>query len=648
LFSSLVAQQILIMVRSKKKSAPISLYNTKKYRSMAQRRMTSSDRPDTDLSSVNGPLPMLGQSVTDDTEEHGTSQPSPLLSDELMNEFGCQDMILTTKSKRDARSEQKRKLDQVELTAQEVRLAQQQTKQQKRKLHQIQQRQQQKQLRQTLYTSLQQYAIGKPNATEPSNGAQLLLHKSSQLGKKVYTKKERLQRALQKERLGVALTEQESGLLYSTVSTPVTEHQPIFRERCEHKNCLSNNDTNLLQEVDAVALHSTSSMTNDDKTVQSELSDTGTPSPLHSPKDDEALTIVHDKEKKPGPSSTSSLAAQMMASIFSLHQKKPQSATLRNESTSEPENSKIDDIHDSTSSALSTAEKPADTVSRKAPYIAPPPLVLQTTPSYASTKIAPSSPLINRNCICEVSNRPLDVVQLRQELPVVMMEFEIMDTVRNHDVVIVCSETGSGKSTQIPQFLYEAGFGRTKDNKLIIGITQPRRVAAVSSAKRVCYEMGFGNGQSISRNNVVSYQTRYETAGLGTNTAIQFMTDGILLQEVQSDLLLRKYSVIILDEAHERNLNTDILIGLLSVAIPLRKQASLESPSLPPLKVIIMSATLRTEDFTKNPRLFSSHPPAVIQVPGRTYPVTVHHSKITELENYGKTNTFDLDVFIVE
>jgi ATP-dependent RNA helicase DHX37/DHR1 len=135
-----------------------------------------------------------------------------------------------------------------------------------------------------------------------------------------------------------------------------------------------------------------------------------------------------------------------------------------------------------------------------------------------------------------------------------MMEFEIMDTIRNHDVVIVCSETGSGKSTQIPQFLYEAGYGRrTMDDdsqtpKRMIGITQPRRVAAVSSAKRVCYEMGFGNGQSISPNNVVSYQTRYEAAGYGTNTESQFKTDGILLQEIQSDLLLRKYSVIILDE----------------------------------------------------------------------------------------------------
>ena len=129
------------------------------------------------------------------------------------------------------------------------------------------------------------------------------------------------------------------------------------------------------------------------------------------------------------------------------------------------------------------------------------------------------------------------------------------------------------KSTQIPQLVYESGFtldaspggannqsGPKRDHKYMIGITQPRRVAAVSTAKRVSYEMGTGDGQTIkaakrSEGNLVSYQTRYESAGLGQKTAVKFMTDGILLQEIQSDLLLRKYSVIVLDECHERNLN---------------------------------------------------------------------------------------------
>jgi ATP-dependent RNA helicase DHX37/DHR1 len=114
------------------------------------------------------------------------------------------------------------------------------------------------------------------------------------------------------------------------------------------------------------------------------------------------------------------------------------------------------------------------------------------------------------------------------------------------------------------------------------------------------------------------------------------MTDGILLQEIQSDLLLRQYSVVVLDEAHERNLNTDVLIGLLSVALPLRRKAAAEAGStLSPLRLVIMSATLRVQDFTENPRLFaSSVPPAVVQVPGRTFPVTIHHAKHTALDDY--------------
>jgi ATP-dependent RNA helicase DHX37/DHR1 len=152
--------------------------------------------------------------------------------------------------------------------------------------------------------------------------------------------------------------------------------------------------------------------------------------------------------------------------------------------------------------------------------------------------------------------------------------------------------------------------------------------------------MGHGDGHTIKKSpagNLVAYQTRYETAGLGRDTRIKFMTDGILLQDIQSDLLLRKYGAIILDEAHERNLNTDVLLGLLSVAVPLRRKAAAEEGSgIGPLKLVIMSATLRVEDFTKNSKLFPNETPALVKVPGRTHPVTIHHSKITELDDYGK------------
>ena len=118
-------------------------------------------------------------------------------------------------------------------------------------------------------------------------------------------------------------------------------------------------------------------------------------------------------------------------------------------------------------------------------------------------------------------------------------------------------------------YLQEAGISLgnasslSEDEGLLIGVTQPRRVAAVSTAKRVCYEMGHSHdkGQSIrgkkGEGNLVAYQTRFESAGLGSHTRVKFMTDGILLSEIQNDLLLRKYGAIILDEAHERNLNTE-------------------------------------------------------------------------------------------
>ena len=146
-----------------------------------------------------------------------------------------------------------------------------------------------------------------------------------------------------------------------------------------------------------------------------------------------------------------------------------------------------------------------------------------------------------------------DAIQMsRMQLPVCGMEQEIVEAITENDVVILCGETGSGKSTQVPQFLYEAGY--TKHGR--IGITQPRRVAAVSTANRVAVEMGPIGKQ-------VGYQIRHESK-VNEGTVIKFMTDGVLLREVAADLLLTQYSVIIIDEDHERNVNTDVLLGMLS------------------------------------------------------------------------------------
>jgi ATP-dependent RNA helicase DHX37/DHR1 len=283
-------------------------------------------------------------------------------------------------------------------------------------------------------------------------------------------------------------------------------------------------------------------------------------------KDNDVAPFPTRDEAKPVPAPCD-FASQMIASLSSLKVQSTAQKQKQEEKAAE-EDSKLE------AEWLQEEEKQRLERSR---YVPTNPVVLKTA---ATIGLDQSSVPVKSRTVLEV-NRPVDIQAVRYDLPVTGMEFEIVDAIRNNDVTIICGETGSGKSTQVPQFLYEAGFtlnetGNKKD--VLIGVTQPRRVAAVSTAKRVCHEMGHGDGHAINKGpagNVVAYQTRYETAGLGRDTRIKFMTDGILLQEIQSDLLLRKYGAIILDEAHERNLNTDVLLGLLSFAVPLRRKAAL-------------------------------------------------------------------------
>ncbi|KAH6641477.1 P-loop containing nucleoside triphosphate hydrolase protein [Chaetomium tenue] len=217
--------------------------------------------------------------------------------------------------------------------------------------------------------------------------------------------------------------------------------------------------------------------------------------------------------------------------------------------------------------------------------------------------------------------RDAKIQEARYELPVVAEEQKIMEAIHNNDIVVVCGDTGSGKTTQLPQFLFEAGYGSPGGpTPGMIGVTQPRRVAAVSMSKRVARELG-------DHSHVVAYQIRFEK-NASRDTAIKFMTDGILLRELAEDFTLQKYSVIILDEAHERSTNTDILIALLSRVVKLRAKLMEEDPSKKPLKVVIMSATLRVEEFTQNPKLFKT-PPRLVQVDGRQHEVTLHFAKKT-------------------
>ncbi|EJC98118.1 P-loop containing nucleoside triphosphate hydrolase protein [Fomitiporia mediterranea MF3/22] len=216
-----------------------------------------------------------------------------------------------------------------------------------------------------------------------------------------------------------------------------------------------------------------------------------------------------------------------------------------------------------------------------------------------------------------------DAIQTaRLELPILAEEQPIVEAIRMNPVIVLCGETGSGKTTQVPQFLYEAGFGCPgSDNPGMIGITQPRRVAAMSMAARVGQELSLPPPQ-------VAYQIRYD-ATTSPKTVIKFMTDGILLRELASDFTLSKYSVVIVDEAHERSVNTDILIGVLSRVIRLREELwKAGKDGAKPLRLIIMSATLRVSDFAENPTLFPT-PPPILRVDARQHPVAVHFSRRT-------------------
>ncbi|KAJ3492745.1 hypothetical protein NLG97_g5173 [Lecanicillium saksenae] len=263
--------------------------------------------------------------------------------------------------------------------------------------------------------------------------------------------------------------------------------------------------------------------------------------------------------------------------------------------------------NDSTTSNM-VIPKPENFVPR-APEQDPLPMELQPTENN------------ERKAFSVTVTRTPEIQEARLKLPVVSEEQRLMEAIHNHNIVVICGATGSGKTTQVPQFLYEAGYGATdSETPGMIGVTQPRRVAAVSMSKRVAEELG-------DHSSAVAYQIRFE-GSVDDKTAVKFMTDGILLREIAQDITLKKYSAIIIDEAHERSVNTDILIGMLSRVIKLRAELAEEDSKVRPLKLIIMSATLRIEDLTMNPNLFPT-PPPVLEVEGRQHPVTMHFARKT-------------------
>ncbi|KAK9090147.1 hypothetical protein Sjap_023324 [Stephania japonica] len=193
------------------------------------------------------------------------------------------------------------------------------------------------------------------------------------------------------------------------------------------------------------------------------------------------------------------------------------------------------------------------------------------------------------------------ISQQRQYLPIYSVRDELLQVIRENQVIVVVGETGSGKTTQLTQYLHEDGYTTNG----IVGCTQPRRVAAMSVAKRVSEEMETELGD------LVGYAIRFEDE-TGPNTIIKYMTDGVLLRETLKDSDLDKYRVVVMDEAHERSLNTDVLFGILKKVVARRRD----------FKLIVTSATLNAQKFSN---FFGSVP--IFHIPGRTFPVNILYSK---------------------
>lgn len=202
------------------------------------------------------------------------------------------------------------------------------------------------------------------------------------------------------------------------------------------------------------------------------------------------------------------------------------------------------------------------------------------------------------------------IKETKESLPVFKYRSEFLKIVEENQVVIIVGETGSGKTTQLPQYLHEAGYSKDSvtGKAKIIACTQPRRVAAMSVAKRVAQEM------NVPLGNEVGYTIRFED-NTNENTIIKYMTDGMLLREFLTNPELDKYSCIMIDEAHERTLSTEIILSLLKDIILHRKD----------LKLLIASATINADKFSA---FFNSAP--IFSIPGRRFPVDIHYTKNPE------------------
>ena len=248
---------------------------------------------------------------------------------------------------------------------------------------------------------------------------------------------------------------------------------------------------------------------------------------------------------------------------------------------------------------MSSDSKESRPVPRRAPRAAAP-----GAPAPRPPDVRPQAPL---------------AITFPESLPVSARRDEITQAIAEHQVVIVCGETGSGKTTQLPKIALAMGRGRLNGGGLI-GHTQPRRIAASSVAKRIAEELNTPLGD------VVGYKVRFQDR-LSRDASVKLMTDGILLAETQSDPLLRAYDTLIIDEAHERSLNIDFLLGYLRELLPRR----------PDLKIVVTSATIDADRFAQH---FASAkgPAPVLMVSGRLFPVEQRYRPFEESREYDLNN----------
>ncbi|KAH0069565.1 pre-mRNA-splicing factor ATP-dependent RNA helicase PRP43, partial [Aureobasidium melanogenum] len=216
----------------------------------------------------------------------------------------------------------------------------------------------------------------------------------------------------------------------------------------------------------------------------------------------------------------------------------------------------------------------------------------------------------------------LSIKEQRESLPAFQFRKQFLEAVAGYQLLIVVGDTGSGKTTQLTQYLAEEGYA----NSGVIGCTQPRRVAAMSVAQRVAEEVGCRLGEEVG------YTIRFEDK-TSSNTKIKYMTDGIMQREILLDPELNRYSVIMLDEAHERTIATDVLFGLLKKTLKKR----------PDMKLIVTSATLDAAKFSE---YFNQCP--ILTIPGRTFPVEIMYSREPESDYLDAALTTVMQIHLTE